>query len=199
MTKRFVLLVECALLGRVALVSSGALLGCGTKDDEADAAMEAMVAPNVEVDDAVGVDCGVAWPREQAEAEQAVFELVNQIRMSGTECGNVALPPKPPLELNAVLVCTARLHSKDMADQGYFEHESLDGRTPFERMTNAGYEWSAAAENIAEGQPTAADVMQTWLESPDHCNNIMGDFVHLGVGHFVGERPLWTQNFGSPL
>ena len=54
-----------------------------------------------------------------------------------------------------------RLHSKDMGDRNYFEHEAPEGTSPFERMTRAGYEWSGAAENIAMGQPTAEDVMST--------------------------------------
>jgi uncharacterized protein YkwD len=108
------------------------------------------------------------------------------------------MAPMAPLELNAVLVCTARLHSRDMGDQGYFEHEGLDGREPFQRMTDAGYEWSGAAENIAEGQSSAEDVMQTWLASPGHCGNIMGDYAHIGIGHYYGDRDVWTQNFGSP-
>lgn len=182
---------------RVSTLLAALCVCCGSNDDEGSAATTSS-APNVVVDDTLSVDCGVPWPAESAQLEQEVFDLVNQVRMTGTQCGSDARPPVPPLELNAVLVCTARLHSKDMGDQGYFEHVGLDGRDPFKRMTDAGYQWSAAAENIAEGQPTAEEVMQTWLQSPDHCANIMGDYVHIGIGYYLGARPVWTQNFGSP-
>jgi uncharacterized protein YkwD len=87
-----------------------------------------------------------------------------------------------------------------MGERNYFEHEAPEGTSPFDRMTRAGYEWSGAAENIAMGQPAAEDVMATWLDSPGHCGNIMGDYVHLGVGYYGGaDAPLWTQNFGSPI
>lgn len=167
-------------------------------DDEADSQPEP--SGDDVVLDAPTVDCGESWPAEWANLEQQVFERVNQVRAAGTSCGGRPLPPVPALERNDVLVCTARRHSKDMGDRDYFEHESPEGTTPFERMTNAGYRWSAAAENIAMGQPTADEVMATWLESEGHCENIMGDYVHLGVG-FYGDAgvPLWTQNFASPL
>jgi uncharacterized protein YkwD len=155
--------------------------------------------PTVVVEDVSEVDCGEPWPAEWADFEQQVFELVNEVRASGTTCGGQPAPAVAPLEQNAVLVCTARLHSKDMGDRGYFEHETPEGTSPFDRMTSAGYEWSGAAENIAKGQRTAEDVMRTWLDSPGHCSNIMGDYVHIGVGYYGdGEDPLWTQNFGSP-
>lgn len=174
-------------------------LAFACSDDEGSNSSAPKGDPEAVVEDASLVDCGVPWPDEAAALEQQVFELVNEVRASGTSCGGQPAPPVPALELNEVLTCTARLHSKDMGDRDYFEHESLDGRTPFERMTAAGYEWAGAAENIAKGQRTAEDVMATWLDSPGHCSNIMGDFAHLGVGYHGGaSAPLWTQNFGKP-
>ncbi len=65
-------------------------------------------------------------------------------------------------------------------------------------MERAGYTWSAAGENIAGGNTTAAATMDQWMNSPGHCRNIMnGDYVNLGVGH-VAEGALWTQVFGAP-
>ena len=54
-----------------------------------------------------------------------------------------------PLFANAKLISAARKHSEDMVVQNYFAHNSLDGRTPFQRMQNEGYSYSTAAENIA--------------------------------------------------
>ncbi len=60
-----------------------------------------------------------------------------------------------------------------MADQNYFSHVSLDGRSFSRRLTNEGYSWQAAGENIAAGQITIAEVMAGWLASEGHCRNIM--------------------------
>ena len=73
-----------------------------------------------------------------------------------------------PLAVNATLTAVAQAHSQDMATNDYFDHNSQDGRTPFDRMTAAGYRYSTAAENIAAGQRTPQDVMTAWMNSPGH-------------------------------
>lgn len=154
--------------------------------------------PSAEVSDAMNADCGDDWPAEAAEFEQQVFERVNDVRASGTSCGGTTMPAVGALRLNVVLTCTARAHSQDMAERDFFDHENPDGDDPFDRMRAAGYDFNAAGENIAWGQSDPEEVMQTWLDSPGHCTNIMGeDFEDLGVGYFLGpDGPLWTQNFG---
>ena len=105
-----------------------------------------------------------------------------------------------PLEVNATLTAVAQAHSQDMATNNYFDHNSQDGRTPFDRMTAAGYRYSTAAENIAAGQRTPQDVMTAWMNSPGHRANIMNcDAKAIGVGMARSSdgTPYWTQMFGS--
>lgn len=108
-----------------------------------------------------------------------------------------------PLRSNAHLDLAAQRHAADMLVRGYFAHQSPEGKTVRERARAAGYDWQAIGENIAEGQFTVAEVMDTWLHSPGHRRNILdADFKELGVGLALGRsgdtyRIVWVQAFGT--
>ncbi|MBF5044841.1 matrixin family metalloprotease [Aggregicoccus sp. 17bor-14] len=136
-----------------------------------------------------------------AAFEDRVLELVNQARAAGATCGTTAYAPAPALALDARLRTAARLHSQDMADQNYFSHTSLDGRSPGDRMAAAGYTGGTWGENIAAGQTTPESVMQGWMASAGHCTNIMNpNYRLIGVGYGANSastyRVYWTQDFG---
>lgn len=140
-------------------------------------------------------------PSGPSAAEAQVVVLVNQARATARTCGTTAHPPAPALAVHDLLVGVARAHSLDMAVHGYFSHTGLDGSEPWDRMSAAGYDWMAAGENIAAGQPTPESVVSAWLASPGHCQNIMNDrFTEIGVGyaHVAASTygHYWTQNFG---
>jgi uncharacterized protein YkwD len=68
-------------------------------------------------------------------------------------------------------------------------------------VTNAGYRWSAVAENIAMGYPDPAAVMTGWMNSPGHRTNILNcQYRQLGVGVAASAKGAryWTQDFGTP-
>jgi len=121
--------------------------------------------------------------------EDRVTVLVNRER-ARAGCGAV--------RTNAQLRRAARGHSLDMAEHDYFSHTSLDGRSPWDRARAAGYE-QAIGENIAKGQPSPESVMDAWMNSPGHRNNILNcDAKAIGVGlAYDGGTPVWTQLFGS--
>ena len=127
-----------------------------------------------------------------ADFESEVIDLVNIERDA---------EGLPPLSYDASLASAARGHSEDMGLQDYFSHTGLDGRTPCGRMTDAGYNWNYCGENIAAGQPTPEDVIDTWMTSPGHRANILNpNFCDIGVGYaYVASSTYghyWTQNFG---
>jgi uncharacterized protein YkwD len=106
------------------------------------------------------------------------------------------------LKTNADLTKAAQGHSADMAKNNYFSHDSQDGRSPFDRMKDAGYSFSAAAENIAMGQLTPDAVMTAWMNSAGHKANILNcTYTQIGIGiaKDKGGAPYWTQDFGKPL
>lgn len=148
---------------------------------------------------------GVAdWPEQSRTFEAEVVVLVNQARAQGGNCGGQPFGATGPLTMEGRLRCAARVHSLDMVERGFFDHQNPDGESPFDRMEQAGYAFSFAGENIAAGQPTPQEVVDGWLDSPGHCANILSpDFTEIGVGYVSapqGALPhYWTQVFGTPL
>jgi uncharacterized protein YkwD len=121
--------------------------------------------------------------------EDQVTALVNTERVKAG-CGRV--------RTNEKLRTAARRHSQDMANQNYFSHDSLDGRSPWDRAKAAGYS-QPIGENIAKGQRTPESVMDAWMNSAGHRRNILNcDARAIGVGlAFDGNTPIWTQLFGA--
>ena len=145
-------------------------------------------------------DADASWPAEATQFEDEVLEIVNQRRAEGATCGSESYPAAPALKMNADLRCAARLHSRDMAEQGYFDHESLDGRSFSDRIKEAGYTGSPVGENIASGQKTPESVMESWMSSDGHCRNIMKAKTNeFGVGFITGGEygTLWTETFST--
>ncbi|MFE3638847.1 sigma-70 family RNA polymerase sigma factor [Streptomyces cellostaticus] len=121
-----------------------------------------------------------------------VVALVNKER-AAAGCG--------PVTENAQLEKAAQAHSDDMAARNFFDHTNPDGVGPSQRISAAGYRWSASGENIAKGQQTSGSVMNSWMNSPGHRANILNcSFKEIGVGvHNGSGGPWWTQDFGTRL
>lgn len=142
------------------------------------------------------------WPAEWIAFEDEVLRLVNELRAQGGQCPSGPRAPAPPLVMDRALREAARLHSRDMGENGFFDHFSEDGRDPFARMIEAGYDGSPGGENIAGGAGAPDDAFALWLSSDGHCRNMTsGSFTEVGVGYaFVEGSPFghyWTQTFGS--
>lgn len=139
-----------------------------------------------------------AWDPSWVGFEQEVLRLSNLRRQAGATCGTTSYAAALPLTMEPALRCAARLHSKDMQDRAYFSHTTPDGVTFSQRITQAGYDWRTIGENIASGYRTPQAVVDGWMNSPGHCQNIMNSsFTQIGVG-FYGNF-LWTQDFGAPF
>jgi len=124
-----------------------------------------------------------------------LLQLVNDIRKKGCTCGATVMPAVSAVIWNDQLAKAAYDHSVDMNTQDYFSHTGLDGSSPGQRITAAGYSWTSYGENIAEGYSTEQIVMNAWLGSEGHCKNIMNvGFKDMGVGR---DGNYWTQDFGS--
>lgn len=124
-------------------------------------------------------------PADVPQAQQVVA-LVNEARdLAGCK----------PLKVDDRVVEAARGHSTDMAERDYFSHTTPEGVGFAERMRAAGYP-SPGGENIAKGQRSAEQVMNSWMNSDGHRRNILNcGFTTIGVG--LDTRAwTWTQNFG---
>ena len=126
------------------------------------------------------------------DIEHQVIQLVNQERAKN---GLKAL--RPNWELSRV----ARHKSQDMRDKHYFSHTSPTYGSPFDMMKAYRIGFSYAGENIAMGQTTAWQVMQGWMNSTGHRQNILNpNFTEIGVGYAEGGtgKYYWTQMFIKP-
>lgn len=115
-----------------------------------------------------------------------MVQLVNQAR-AGAGCR--------PVRVDDRLVRAADKHSDDMAERGYFSHDTPEGESFADRIEAEGYP-KPGAENIAKGQTSAAQVMDAWMSSDGHRANILNcELTSIGVGLASGEW-VWTQDFG---
>ena len=108
------------------------------------------------------------------------------------------------LTVNDKLVLAAQLKADDMAAQGYFSHNSPDGKTPWYWFKQAGYDYAAAGENLAVNFSDSKDVTDAWMRSESHRANIMsGNYTEIGIatarGTYKGKEAIFVvQEFGRP-
>lgn len=112
-----------------------------------------------------GPSCGVV--------PQEVIQRVNAIRASGARCGGRVMGPATPLNWDSSLYSAAERHSLDMAKRNYFEHTSPEGGDVSQRVSATRYNWRSVGENLAGGDRSVADALQSWLRSAHHCENLM--------------------------
>ena len=125
---------------------------------------------------------------------ETLLGLINEYRQSNGV---------PPLKLSYALTLAATHHSEDMAANNYFSHTSLDGRTPWNRMREAGYTYNTAlGENIAAGSETARLLFEQWKSNKSHNFTMLSkDFKVLGIGSAYNPNSAygwyWTTNYGG--
>lgn len=130
-------------------------------------------------------------PTATATASGVVARIVELVN---AERGKVGCPA---LTLNTTLSKVAQAHSEDMALHQNMSHSGSDGSSPGDRLTDAGYAWSAYGENVAYGYASPEQVMAGWMASPGHRANILNcAFKEIGVG-LAQPDDYWTQDFGT--
>jgi uncharacterized protein YkwD len=125
-----------------------------------------------------------------SKQEREMLDLANRER---------ARAGRPPLKASRQLSEAARRHAENMARRGVLNH-TLDGRTFDQRISDTGYNFSAAGENIFMGGDAAAAIA-FWMRSPGHQRNLLSsEFKEIGIGASTGaQRPYWTQVFATPV
>lgn len=123
-----------------------------------------------------------------AEYRQEVLRLVNIEREKAG---------RQPLNPDENLNQAAQMRAKEIVSA--FSHTRPDGRDCFTAMKEAGVSYRAAGENIAKGQRTPEQVVDGWMKSDGHRENLLSaDFGRLGVGYHVENgRTYWVQLFAD--
>ena len=135
--------------------------------------------------------------------ESGVLQHLNAIR---TRYGLV------PLRANRRLASAAAQHSREMAADGYFAHDSADGTSFFTRVaqwySSSGFGYWSVGENLLWSAPTVdpTRALSLWMHSPEHRANILNaswreigvGAVHATAGGTYGNRPVTiiTTDFG---
>lgn len=116
-----------------------------------------------------------------------ILELVNNIR---AEAG------VSPLTLDMTLCQAATVRAIEMDNTGVFSHTRPDGTDCWSVFKLYGITYRTCGENIAMGQRTPAQVVESWRNSPGHyANMVKAGFGKLGVGMSNSNRIYWVQMF----
>lgn len=116
--------------------------------------------------------------------EEQVVQLVNQQR---AKAGLKSLTHRADVKN------VAQKKAQDMINSNYFSHTSPNYGSPFDMLKTFGISYSYAGENIAKGQKTPQDVMNSWMNSTGHRANILKpEYDAIGVGYYHGA---WVQMF----
>ncbi|URM88953.1 CAP domain-containing protein [Streptomyces sp. MRC013] len=105
-----------------------------------------------------------------------------------------------PLRLDPRLTAAARSHARDMVARRYFAHADPEGRQADARMSDAGYDAAAWAENLHLGPRDAAAVVADWMDGSYHERNMLGcRYRDTGVAAVPGpEGTVWVQILAGP-
>lgn len=135
---------------------------------------------------------------EGASLDSAEQDLVARINAFRADRG------LSTLVVSDTLTAAAKWMSIDMASRNYFSHTSLDGRSPTQRMADAGYPafgtWTG--EDLAAGYTSSAEVLAGWIKSPAHYAVLVNaQYRAIGVGRgYSGGSAYgwyWAANFGG--
>lgn len=139
------------------------------------------------------------------EAKPGVLGITSQIdegqviALTNEERAKAGLAP---VKENSLLDAAAEAKAKDMFAENYWAHYSPSGKDPWSFILQAGYKFSFAGENLARNFYTSSDVVQAWMNSPSHRENILNPhYQDIGIavvpGVLLGQQTtLVIQEFG---
>lgn len=128
-----------------------------------------------------------ANPQQSADSSQFAQQVLNLVNQERTKAGLQSV------SMNSSLSNMAMDKAQDMYKNNYFDHQSPTYGSPFDMMKAYGISFKTAGENIARGQQSPTEVMNQWMNSPGHRENIMDkSFTQIGVAYYNGE---WVQEF----
>lgn len=110
----------------------------------------------------------------------------------------------PALVINEKLSDAARRKAADMFQKDYWSHNAPDGTKPWYFITSSNYNYLHAGENLARDFTDGDKVVQAWVNSPSHRENLLSNrFREIGVAVVDGklggqETTLIVQMFGTP-
>lgn len=108
-----------------------------------------------------------------------------------------------PLSENGQLSQAALAKGGDMLARGYWAHVSPDGTQPWTFISNAGYSYRYAGENLARDFSNPSSVVDAWMNSPTHKDNLLSaKYKEIGIAVIEGslagvDTTIVVQMFGT--
>lgn len=141
----------------------------------------------------------IAFPQVLgAKVNMSVQELLQITNQKRIDTG------LPALVLNRQLNEAAEQKAKYMFGHNFWAHSAPDGTTPWDFIRNVHYNYVFAGENLARGFSASQDVVDAWMASPDHRENMLSpSYQDVGFaieqGDLTGEKNtvLVVEMFGS--
>jgi len=109
------------------------------------------------------------------------------------------------LSYNDKLSVAAGKKASDMFTKNYWSHYAPDGASPWDFILSSGYKYEYAGENLAKNFLFSQGVVDAWMNSPTHRENILkSDYSEVGYAIVNGilngeETTLVVQMFGKPM
>lgn len=140
------------------------------------------------------------------KVSESLLAAVNAARGQAQVCNGKEYPAQAAMKWDDDLATIAKIHSMDMASNGYFSHTSKDG-TVFSDRVWPYWSGTRIGENLAASSVNRSDeqVVNMWLKSTSgHCELIMNpDFTHAGLGVGINTdngyifHYFWTLDIGG--
>jgi hypothetical protein len=137
------------------------------------------------------------WAKASGLDPNKIIQLVNNER---SKAGLATLSNNP------VLTQAAAVKSSDMAAYEYFSHfRPSDNKRGLSFITDSGYTYQSAGENLAVYFETEEELVRAWMASPTHKKNILStNYNETGIGISQGTYKGYgtsfvVQFFAKPL
>jgi uncharacterized protein YkwD len=134
-----------------------------------------------------------------AATDETVDPLVDALLVAHNRARK--LEHKGPFTLSPKLCESAMVHARDMAKHHKLDHKGSDRSTVADRVKRVGYIYVRVGENIANGQESVDQVMDTWMKSPGHRANILAEFTEMGAARVEDDEGVnyWCVNLAIPM
>ena len=133
---------------------------------------------------------GVTMERNLA---RSVLQQVNSVRKEHR---------LPPLRYNNNLSKAAAAHTREMLQDGYFDHASADGSAFWKRLEryygSKGFKLWSVGENLVWASPdmTPVQAIEWWMQSPEHRANLLSSQWR-EIGLAAGHVPVASGVYGN--
>lgn len=148
--------------------------------------MVALVAAGLFVNSLLGSSPAAVLGAQSTFTEQALLSASNLSR-SENQVTNLTLNPD--------LEEAAQTKAENMVRGNYWNHNTPDGKTPWDFIAASGYQYQAAGENLAYGFNSPDAIIDAWMHSPEHRANLLSTtYTEVGFGvaqspNYVGQGP----------